>query len=256
MQSSFSNEELGRVTQMLTAVQWLLLTGLLLVLTLDLVEGRWLNAHILTLAGLFLGSTIALSRRGYVRLAAFLVLLALLVVLNSFLYLGDGISDLAVLLFPIEVAFAGLLLEKRPFIIIVALCVASAGTVIYAQNTGRIVPRETLNVTLYDFLVTSIILIIMAIAVRVVVNHLNDSLLHLRQEIQERKWAETALQASQIDLHAKTESLLTINAIHNALHRTLDPVEIGQSAVNLLTDFLHINQAAIYSLEEETETLH
>lgn len=77
----------------------------------------------------------------------------------------------------------------------------------------------------------------------------------LRQEISTRQRTEEALRTSQAELKAQTESLSLINAISETLYRTLDFQAVVERAVNALVTYARFRAAAIFTLNENTQTL-
>jgi len=79
-----------------------------------------------------------LIRRGWVRTAAVLVLLDMLALGSVLLWASDGLQDIAILIYPAVLAAAGLLLQRRWFVLILALAVASLAAVGWGQAHGLV----------------------------------------------------------------------------------------------------------------------
>ncbi|HVO10418.1 MAG TPA: ATP-binding protein [Vicinamibacteria bacterium] len=79
-----------------------------------------------------------LVRRGWLRAAAVLVLLDNLALATLLLYSSDGLQDIAILVYPGVLAAAGLLLQKRWFVLIVVLAMASIAAIGWGQAHGLV----------------------------------------------------------------------------------------------------------------------
>ena len=86
---------------------------------------------------------IVMFRHGYLDWSSRLVPLLLLTVLSYNLFLGNGIHDVAVLLYPVVILFAGLLLGSRGAIYFGVASIISANLIISASENERVIVKTS-----------------------------------------------------------------------------------------------------------------
>jgi PAS domain S-box-containing protein len=161
----------------LTLTLWLTLGTLALGAVLSAAAGY--RARVGTsLALLPVLLAVAFARRGRPRLATALLVATMLGLETWLLYVGWGLHDLALILYPVVVLVAGLLLDRRLFLAVVALSLASLGFVAWAQHAGRVsVLSETFREGLpMDVAIVSLVLCAAAAIVRLVSDDLSRRL--------------------------------------------------------------------------------
>jgi len=124
-----------------------------------------------------------LARRGGIHLPTGIVLGTMLLLATWLLARGDGIQDIAVLLFPVIVLIAGLLLDRRPFVLVVLASILGLATIALAQWHGLVqVPSELLRRQLpADTLVAALTLGVAAAMIHLMAEQLRISLQRARE---------------------------------------------------------------------------
>ncbi|HXY39462.1 MAG TPA: ATP-binding protein, partial [Vicinamibacteria bacterium] len=136
-----TEEERALFVRSLQTVLWISLVGTLTGAAMFALLMRRPGA--LVLPSLFaatvpLFSAFWLVRRGWLRSAAVLVLLDMLALATVLLWTSDGLQDVAILIYPAVLAAAGLLLQRRWFVLIVALALAAIAAIGWAQAHGLV----------------------------------------------------------------------------------------------------------------------
>jgi hypothetical protein len=95
----------------------------------------WLTAQSLTALRIFFSSApiwlaVWLNRRGETHLASFLALLTMLGFATFLLWVGDGLQDIATLIYPVIIIVAGLLLRRWSFVLVTGLTFAALALVV------------------------------------------------------------------------------------------------------------------------------
>jgi PAS domain S-box-containing protein len=108
-----------------------------------LLTGVVITAFTSPRASLFVGATslpmllaLGLVRRGRVQAATYVLIPSMLALATCLLLLGDGLQDIAILLYPVILLLSALLVERRPFVVLVALALVSLGFVAWGQLRG------------------------------------------------------------------------------------------------------------------------
>jgi PAS domain S-box-containing protein len=124
-----------------------------------------------------------LARRGRLLLPIGIVLGTMLALATWLLARGDGIQDIAVLLFPVIVLIAGLLLDRRPFALVVLASILAIASIALAQWRGLVrVPSELLRRQLpADALVAALTLSVAAAMIHLMAEQLRRSLRQARE---------------------------------------------------------------------------
>jgi len=172
----FADEEQQRIARTLFVIQITLLIGAGVILLISLLIGDWLTAYGLMVSGAVGLLSLVLGRSGRLRLAGFLILMALLMFLTYALYVGQGVHDIGILLYPVIIIVASLLLMRRGFVVLMALMLASLGAVVYGEM-HQLVPAAFPDATgLSDFATGATIMIMAAVAIRLMSDDLLRSL--------------------------------------------------------------------------------
>jgi two-component system cell cycle sensor histidine kinase/response regulator CckA len=159
-------------------------------------------------------------RMGRIRLAIFLTFLHVLALVTFLLYVSGGIHDLGSMLYPVIIACAGVLLRPKEFLIIVALSLLSAVSVILLELGGWIQPSIGMVTSIYSLITVTAVFLLAAAPIRLLSNDLNRHIarvkqsegelragnLRLQREISERQQAEEALRESETRCHVLADS--------------------------------------------------
>ncbi len=103
-----------------------------------LMIGNHLSAYGALSAAGMVAVMIMLLRRGRVAAASMLLLVTMLMVTAYLQWIGNGLLDVAILLYPTMILVASLLVSPRNFILITTLAFLSLGLVIFGHLTGRL----------------------------------------------------------------------------------------------------------------------
>lgn len=124
-----------------------------------------------------------LARRNRVNVSAAVVLGTLLALATWLLHEGDGLQDIAILFYPMLVLVGSMLLERRPFVVLVAGAAASLAWISWGQATGsvRLVSEALRPGLLLNLASAIIIVVIAAVATHVLVVDLRRTLRQARQ---------------------------------------------------------------------------
>ncbi|MBE2198763.1 MAG: GAF domain-containing protein [Anaerolinea sp.] len=266
----FLDPERARVARALHSILVTIFTAVTLVLIMSAITGRLITVRVLLGYLLVIVGAFALSRRGRFQAASLIVVISVLGMLTYLLWMGNGIRDVAIVIYPIIVVTAGLLLEGRALALTLGLAVLSVIIVVLAEVTGALVTTGDTFTPFYDLAVIVTLLVVTAVQMRFINKDLSRSIWRLRQneqalaqanrelrhEIAERTQVEQALQAHQIELQARSESLAIINTITDTLHQSLDVGVVAQQAVEAIATTLQIPAVLIYTLEADQSRLH
>jgi signal transduction histidine kinase len=156
-------------------------------------------AVLLALSAACLGA-LHLVRRGRTTAAAVVGLFSIIVAIDLLLVLNDGIHDRAVLLLPVVIVFAAFTLDRRLFVATTGAAVVSAAIVIRLEQAGWISTRFGMQVRWLDYVDTTIILVVTAVAVHMLLGDLGRGLTALKE-------SEGRLAAANRELNARNAEL-------------------------------------------------
>jgi two-component system, cell cycle sensor histidine kinase and response regulator CckA len=176
-----ADEETGRVAR---AIRILGLCGMFAVvpaLVHNAAAGVWYSALALACEEILLLAGLVLNHCGRVRLAARLMTFSAIALAASLqLTSGQGVHDVAILLYPCAIVVAGALFDRRWFLFFTLLAMASLATLTMLELTG-VVSYPLSHYTELRLLVDSeIILALCALLVGLVTASLRSSMLRLR----------------------------------------------------------------------------
>lgn len=195
----FVNEEDTRLAKFLHTLLITFFGGATLIALNRLLTGYANIAYALLITDIIVIGCLWLNRRGYTHITSLIILTVTLSIVTYFLYVGQGIHDIAIILYPIVIIGASILLELNTFTIYVLLTLFSVGLIVYLEINGYIhpaVPYTNSN----DFIIVSIIIIITAAAIHLLTNDLTRSLSRAQQN-------EQALEKANRTLARRTSAL-------------------------------------------------
>ncbi|MEW5870543.1 MAG: GAF domain-containing protein [Chloroflexota bacterium] len=241
----FEDEEQTRVARLLFAIQLSLLPAIALAsITITLLQ-QWQLALPLLVAGVFIGGTYWLTRRGKVGLAGFLLLLTMLATATTLLYRGQGIHDISTILLPIILLVASLLLDRQTFTFLAGLTILAVVGIVYAEITGRIHTDYSQFTDYGDLINVTILLGLAAVFVRLLADSLLLSLRRARQNEQvlveanrQLEQQAQALKASEISLQRYSARMKILHEIDYAILAARHPGEIAAAALSRMRELV------------------
>jgi len=138
-----------------------------------------------------------LLRNGNIRASGYLLVMMVLVMVTLVATIGQGIHDFTILAYPIIIVFASLALDRLGFRIFVILTLVAVAWLVFGEALGLFVSKNYETPGLIDFLEAAVILSIAALAVNLLSANIRKNLDLAKQEIVQRKQAETALLESE-----------------------------------------------------------
>lgn len=261
----FEDEDQNRVVRLLNTFLWATLITLSLVTLVFWGFGVLIQDYlVLALVALMTLAGIGLMRHRYLTAAALLVLLTLAALLTYLPFLGDGIHDTALVVYPTLIIAASLLLKSRLFAFYVALLMVLVGLIAYGETVaGIIVTHYDKWDGLRDVIILIIILTITAISVRILTDTLVNSLARARHseraltkantelqpEIAQRRQAEQTLRQAEALLWQRNQELTLLNQVGQELNAALDTIQINERLLQAVVETIGAESATIWLRE-------
>ncbi|MBA3045824.1 MAG: hypothetical protein KKH41_00400 [Candidatus Thermoplasmatota archaeon] len=156
--SAFSAEEQNRKANLLQSSSILLLIGAIA----GIIFSINLSNFIFVFGFMLIGAIISmiLLYFGHIHFASWTLLLWMLAALMSILYIGDGIHDMFILLFPISIMIASMLFDRRNLIAYSLIVLLSMQAFIVCELTGAINNRMSPDTTILDMISVGILMLI------------------------------------------------------------------------------------------------
>lgn len=130
----------------------------------------------LLVAGCFYIGLTWIAQRGKVRASAFTALLSLLVFLTYMLFIGEGIHDLLIVIYPAILIIASLLVNRRVFYGVIGLTILSVGFVVWGDLNGLTRATYPELTGIDDFIYLGLILLFTGAVVWLLADDLNRNL--------------------------------------------------------------------------------
>ena len=118
-----------------------------------------------------------LLRLDYPRLAGIVMLLALLAAVTQGISAGDGIHDVAIVVFPAVIIIGGLLLNSRFYVILSLLVIGCVTGIGFLELRGTITNKFSGSFEYHDVVVMVVILAAEAVVIRMLAAVISSSLL-------------------------------------------------------------------------------
>jgi len=140
-----------------------------------------------------------LLKRRHFRASSLFSTLIILGTITFFATIGQGIHDLAVLAFPILFIFAGMVLERKYFALVVGLALVAVGWLFFGETLGWFTTVPFTGGKWAYLVSVTIILLIAALAVGLLAKNIRRNLERARAEIALRKRMEQKILDLSLD---------------------------------------------------------
>jgi PAS domain S-box-containing protein len=197
----FEDEEKNRIARILYVIVVTLFVASLVIGMVEVIAGTRTTAPILLVGDVLLLAVLWLTQKGKLQSASMFLLIILIGLTTVLLSIGQGVHDIGITLYPIVIIVAALLLDKRNFIIIVALILLSLAYIVFGEISGLIVPDDTAITTRpIDFIIVGTLLVLAAFAIWLLADDLQQSLRRAREN-------EGKLVQSNLELEKRAREL-------------------------------------------------
>jgi PAS domain S-box-containing protein len=177
----FQDEDKNQAAFYLQAIAFIVICGAVAIGITYAAAQQWGYAAMALAAICGYGCTFFLVRRKYLRLATSLFLFSALAFLIFGILSAGSIHAVSAVLYPVILIFAGLLLDRRAFIIFSLHCVGSVGLIILAENQKLVPPYVPDPPNLPLFITYSLMILCSAVTMRFVTESLQNNLQKKRQ---------------------------------------------------------------------------
>jgi PAS domain S-box-containing protein len=207
----FVFEDPGRIRHTLNLILAALLAGSVSISLYGFAIGWISTFRTAAAATLAFFVVLLLLRKGYPRLAGIVMLVSLLAAVTYGVCVGDGIHDIAVIVFPAVIILGSLLLSTRFFVVLTLLVLASAATIGALEIRGDITNKFSGTFEYPDVVIFVVILAAEAVVIRLLATVITSSL--MRAHRSEHSYREIFNATSEaIFVHdAKGAGILDLN---------------------------------------------
>ena len=213
----------------------------------------------ITYAALFGDAIILLSllltRMGHISIPSYLIPFGLLAANTYILFFGQGTFDITMLGLPIIVAFGGLLLDKRGALALAGTSIICFSGIFWAETHGLTPGTGYLRYyySLPDLIVGVVLLVTTAVFTYFLVDSRAHSLASTRQHELALQMANEELQRDTATLGKRTRQLLTGAQVSRAASSILEPDELCQQVVDMVSEQFGLYFAGLYLVDETGE---
>ncbi len=194
----FETREDDRIAYMLYVILFTFLVAAVVVTLGGLANGKTDMVKAMTGSIVLVFAAFWLAQSGRLQLSSFIVLLTLLTAVTYLTYKGQGIHDIAIAAFPIVIFTAGILLEKRPFILMAGMTMAALAFIAVLDINGQLNTAFSGVTDYFDLISLFAILLITAIANRML-------MLEFKRSLTATETNEQALRAANQELRESHE---------------------------------------------------
>lgn len=197
---TFPDEEKTRLARILYTIQIALVAAALLAAFSSFRLGQGSAMQTLLAACFIIFLTIWLTQRGFLRLASWVMLISTTISLTYLLYVGQGIHDISMMLFPMVVIMGSLLFNRLEFAILNMAVFAGVVFIVHAEVSGAIMTDFGQFTDYTDLIFLAVEQALIAIVTRLLARNITESLHRARQN-------ELILAEANRQLSEQTESL-------------------------------------------------
>jgi PAS domain S-box-containing protein len=222
----FEDEEKNRIARVLYVIVVILFIASLVVGTVEVIAGTRTTAPVLFIGDVLLIAVLWLTKKEKLQTASMFLLIILICLTTVLLSIGQGVHDIGITLYPIEIIIAALLLDKRRFIVVVALILLSLAYIVFGEINGLIV-QEVAAITTrpVDFIIVGTLLVLAAYAIWMLADDLHQSLNRAREN--ENKLAQSNLELENSAREVKLSEARWRSVIENAPDTIMSITEDG-----------------------------
>ena len=198
---NFKDEEKNRIARVLYVIVITLFSASLVVGLVEAVAGTKTTVPVLLVGNVFLLVVLWLTQKERLKAASLFLLIIMIGLTTVLLSIGQGVHDIGVTLYPIVIIVAALLLDKKSFILIVALILVSLAYIVFGEIQGWIVQEsEQITTRPIDFIIVGTLLVLAAYAIWLLADDLQQNLRRAREN-------EAKLEQSNLELEARAREL-------------------------------------------------
>ena len=222
-----NDEIINRRLRLLFKIQTGLLLAVAIFLLIAILTGMPTTTLVMGIGLVILIASVWLARLGYVQIASLILLFMSLLMINCLLWIGHGIHDIAVIAYPVVLIIGSLILDRRSYLIITGLTVFSSMFIILVELTGYHLTAASHLTDYKDLILVPMILALVAWPMRLITDHLMQSLERSSQLAtqqaalleQTQRRAELLSTLSRVSWTLTTD--MTLNEVLKALYRTI-----------------------------------
>lgn len=227
----FEDKEKNRIGHY---VHWLsvsLIAGAILLGLVNAIAGHPLTLPIGLAVSLILAGGLYLLHKGFVSAASLIALAAIWLGATMALWVGSGIHDIAILLYPILIVVASFLLQRRGTFFMSLMVSLSAGMIVAGELYGLVNAPKTVSTDIADWVTITLIILIGAITI----GYMSDTLV---KAVRQARESELAYAESNQKLALQAELL----AESEERWRTLNKISLSVTTLQDLDTTLNLIQ--------------
>lgn len=157
------------------------------------------------------------NHKGRTNLAASIFATSLLLLVTIFATIGQGIHDIGIMAYPAVLIAASLVMRRRSLLYITGLSVLCIGWLVFGEMLGLYHPAGFSGSNGFDFIVTTSVLVVTTLAIRILGTTFQKDLADAEQELQYRTKAQDELSHSIAQVQERTEQLTMLAEIGRAV---------------------------------------
>ncbi len=259
---TFADEVKQLKAKILHAILLLLLGGAVIAIGVGLFFDSPNNTMILSLNLLPIFTAYYFTRRGWLEHASLLLALSLILLAFSLQYTGQGVHDVAIMLYPITVALTAVLLRGLLLWLITGLAIFVNGIIVYLEMLGQLVNDASPGTPIANIAFIAIILGLFATIMNRLVANLWQYLERARQNEQALMQSNRVLEIQKVSLQKSEEEARLFQARLQALHEVGFELAEAQSLPDLYRkvivlgrEKLGFDRLGLLLYDEETKTM-
>jgi signal transduction histidine kinase len=236
----FADEDKTHLAGILNIILLVLLATAVVSIILALIFDYGITATTLAVGCLLLLLSRWLMWQGHLNLAGSITIIALITAMAYLAYVGQGIFDRSLIVFPIIVIIASLILTRRSFVLTTLLCMATIGLLSWAELTGKIITIFHDRVTPFESATIIFMLGVTAVFMTIITNNLQRSLDLAREKEQalansnlELAQQKQAIEKKELETRAFQQKLQSLHQVGLQLSRAESLNDLYRQAVEL-----------------------